>query len=50
MPNPPGKRVALHKLTLTKSAVEAMKPRDKPWTAWDDKLIGFVMYDSIPLI
>ena len=41
MPNPPGKRIALHKLTLTKSAVEAMKPRDKPWTAWDDKLIGF---------
>ena len=41
MPNPPGKRVALHKLTLTKSAVEAMKPRDKPWTAWDNKLIGF---------
>ena len=36
-----GKRVALNKLTLTKRAVEAMKPADKPWIAWDDKLTGF---------
>ena len=35
------KRVALHKLTLTKRAVQVMMPRDKPWTAWDDKLTGF---------
>ena len=36
-----GKRVALHKLTLTKRAVEAMKPADRPWIAWDDRLTGF---------
>ena len=41
MPNPSAKRVALNKLTLTKRAVDAMKPSDKPWTAWDDKLTGF---------
>ena len=35
------KRVARNKLTLTKRAVQAMKPSDKPWTAWDDKLTGF---------
>ena len=36
-----GKRVARHKLTLTKRAVEAMKPADRPWIAWDDRLTGF---------
>ena len=36
-----GKRVALHKLTLTKRAVDALKPGDKPWIAWDDRLTGF---------
>ena len=36
-----GKRVARHKLTLTKRAVEAMRPADRPWIAWDDKLTGF---------
>ena len=41
MPKRTGKRVALNKLTLTKRAVEAMKPADKPWIAWDDKLTGF---------
>ena len=36
-----GKRVALNKLTLTRRSIEAMKPRDNPWVAWDDKLVGF---------
>ena len=36
-----GKRVALNKLTLTRRSIEAMKPRDNPWVAWDDKLTGF---------
>ena len=35
------KRVALNKLSLTRRAIEAMKPMDKPWVAWDDKLTGF---------
>ena len=35
------KRVARVKLTLTKRTVEALKPADRPWTAWDDKLTGF---------
>ena len=35
------KRVARNKLTLTRRAVQAMPPGDKPWTAWDDKLTGF---------
>ena len=37
----PGKRVAKTKLTITKRAVDALKPADKPWIAWDDKLTGF---------
>ena len=47
-----GKRIALtlNKLSLTRRSIEAMKPRKKPWVAWDDKLTGFVMYDFIPLI
>ena len=36
-----GKRVALHKFTLTKRAVDALEPGDKPWIAWDDRLTGF---------
>ena len=36
-----GKRIALHKLTLTKRAVDALKPGNKPWIAWDDRLTGF---------
>ena len=35
------KRIAKVKLTLTKRAVEALEPADKPWIAWDDKLTGF---------
>ena len=35
------KRVALHKLTLTKRAVDTLRPGDKPWIAWDDRLTGF---------
>ena len=36
-----GKRVARTRLTLTEPAVEALKPGDRPWTAWDDRLTGF---------
>ena len=36
-----GKRVARTRLTLTKPAVEALEPGDRPWTAWDDRLTGF---------
>ena len=36
-----GKRVALHKLALTRRAVDALEPADKPWIAWDDRLTGF---------
>ena len=35
------KRTARVKLTLTKRTVETLKPADKPWIAWDDKLTGF---------
>ena len=35
------KRTANLKLTLSKRAVDALKPADKPWIAWDDKLTGF---------
>ena len=35
------KRIAKVKLTLTKRTVEALEPADKPWIAWDDKLVGF---------
>ena len=36
-----GKRIARTKLALTKRAVEALEPADKPWIAWDDRLTGF---------
>ena len=36
-----GKRVAQIKLTLNKRSVEALKPGDKPFIAWDDRLTGF---------
>ncbi len=36
-----GKRTAKVKLTLTKRTVENLQPADKPWIAWDDRLIGF---------
>ena len=35
------KRIAKVKLTLTKRTVETLQPADKPWIAWDDRLIGF---------
>ena len=35
------KRVARVKLSLTKRAIDALEPADKPWIAWDDKLTGF---------
>ena len=37
----PGKRLAKTRLTITKRAVDALEPADKPWIAWDDKLTGF---------
>ena len=36
-----GKRVARLKLTLNKRSVEALRPGDKPFIAWDDRLTGF---------
>ena len=36
-----GKRTANLKLTLNKRTVEGLKPADKPFIAWDDKLTGF---------
>ena len=36
-----GKRTARVKLTLTKRTVENLQPADKPWIAWDARLIGF---------
>ena len=50
MTKPSAKRVALNKLSLTRRTVETLKPAEKSWIAWDDKLAGFVMYDFIPLI
>ena len=41
MENQSGKRIAKVRLTLTKRTVEALEPTDKPWIAWDDRLIGF---------
>ena len=35
------KRVARVKLTLTRRTVDALKPEDKSWIAWDDRLTGF---------
>ena len=36
-----GKRTARVSLTLNKRNVEALEPADKPFIAWDDKLMGF---------
>ncbi|MCY4560167.1 MAG: integrase family protein [Chloroflexi bacterium] len=36
-----GKRTAQIKLTLNKRSVDALKPADKPFIAWDDRLTGF---------
>ena len=41
MTNPSRKRVARVKLSLTKRAIDALEPQDKPWIAWDDKITGF---------
>ncbi len=41
MENNTGKRIARVRTTLTKRTVEALKPTDKSWIAWDDKLTGF---------
>ena len=36
-----GKRTAKVKLTLTRRAVENLRPADKPWIAWDARVSGF---------
>ena len=36
-----GKRTARLRLTLNKRNVAALEPSDKPFIAWDDRLIGF---------
>ena len=36
-----GKRIAHLKITLNKRSVEALRPGDKPFIAWDDRLTGF---------
>ena len=35
------KHVAHVKLTIAKRAIDSLKPAEKPWIAWDDKLTGF---------
>ena len=41
MKHAPGKRVARVKITIAKRAIESLKPDQKPWIAWDDRLTGF---------
>ena len=41
MTRPSSKRLALNKLSLTGRTIEALKPVDKSWIAWDDRLTGF---------
>ncbi len=41
MTDPSGKRVARTRLTLNRRSVKALKPADKSWIAWDDRLTGF---------
>ena len=38
---PTGKRTARLSLTLNKRNVDVLEPADKPYIAWDDKLMGF---------
>lgn len=38
---PTVKHITKVKLSLTKRTVDALKPEDKPWIAWDDKVTGF---------
>ena len=37
----PGKRIARVRTSLTRRTVEALRPEDKSWIAWDDRLTGF---------
>ncbi len=41
MNNNTGKRIAKSRATLTRRTVEALKPAEKSWIAWDEKLTGF---------
>ena len=41
MTESPGKRVARVKLPITKRTVDGLKPADREWIAWDDRLTGF---------
>ena len=41
MPQTTGKRVARVKTALSKRTIDAFKPTDTAWVAWDDKLTGF---------
>ena len=34
-------RTAKVKLTLTKRTVDNLRPADRPWIVWDDRLVGF---------
>ena len=36
----PRKRVAKTKITISERPLDALKPSDRPWIAWDDKLTG----------
>ena len=38
---PSEKRAARYRMTLTVRTVEALRPEEKSYTAWDDKLTGF---------
>ena len=45
------KNTARIKRTITtRQTVDALQPAEKPYIEWDDRLVGFVMYDFIPLI
>ena len=41
MTQPSGKRVARTRITLNKRSVDALRPADKSWIAWDERLTGF---------
>ena len=41
MSNTSSKRVAKLRITLNKRNLDALKPEDKPWIAWDDRITGF---------
>ena len=48
MENNTGKRTAKVRTTLTKRTVEALKPAEKSWIAWDDKSDGVSASASSP--